>query len=92
MLVNMFINSKSENVGRFHLFKKITIDDKYLSVSPFNMDLIRMELIHHIPPLLKGNTYSISVNNKLHKTNIDVYFEYNKDIIRDLKIDKVLND
>jgi hypothetical protein len=57
-----------------------------------NMDDIRMFIIGYIPEDLKGEKYRISLSRRSDITNIDVYFDYNKYITRDLKIKKVLND
>lgn len=57
-----------------------------------NMDNVRFFLIDYIPDHLKGEEYRIRISEKYTIVTIDVYFEYNKYIARDLKIKKILND
>jgi hypothetical protein len=85
ILVNLFMNNSSD----YELF-----DTRFKVVyfNPINMDEIRKYIINYLPNYLKNQFYSISIIHKNEKTNINVYFEYNKNIIRDLKINRVLND
>ena len=85
ILVNLFMNNSSN----YELFDTRF---KVVDFNPMNMDKVRMYIINYLPIYLKNHFYSISIVHKNKKTNINVYFEYNKNIIRDLKINKVLND
>lgn len=85
ILVNLFMhNSKDHEVFDTRI--------KDVDFSPLNMDKVRMFIISYLPNYLVSHFYSISVVRKNKKTNINVHFEYNKDIVRDLNISKVLND
>ena len=85
ILVNLFMNNSSN----YELFDTRF---KLVDFNSINMDEIRMYIINYLPKYLKNQFYSISIVHKNEKTNINVYFEYNKNIIRDLKINKVIND
>jgi hypothetical protein len=85
ILVNLFINNSSD----YELFDTRF---KVIDFHPMNMDKVRMYILNYLPNYLKNQFYSISIVDKNDKTNINVYFEYNKNIIRDLKINRVLND
>jgi hypothetical protein len=84
ILVNLFVNNSSG----YELFDT---KSKVIDFNPTNMDEIRKYIINYLPDYLKSHFYSIFIINKSEKTNINVYFEYNKNIIRDLKINRVLN-
>lgn len=85
ILVNLFMYNSSD----YELFDSRF---KVIDFNPMNMDKVRMYIFNYLPNYLKDQLYSISIVDKNDKTNINVYFEYNKNIIRDLKINRVLND
>jgi hypothetical protein len=78
---------------------KFTIDETKNFYPYFNMDKIRMFVIDCIPDYLKDIKYRISLrkedsfNNLINSENnldINVYFDRDKHIIRDMKIKKIL--
>ena len=91
MKINFFI-SDNESYQIFHNSGLIQIPNDLYSDWYLNMDDIRMFIIDYIPEDLKDEKYRISLSRKSDITNIDIYFDYNKYITRDLKIKKVLND
>lgn len=86
ILINLFIDNSVE----YELFDSRVPND--LKINTPNMDEIRKYIIGYLPKHLKEQYYSISVVIENNIININVFFEYNKNIIRDLKITKVLND
>jgi hypothetical protein len=88
MKVNFLI---SENES-YQIFHDSGLIQRANELYPLNMDDIRIFIIDYIPEYLKDEKYRISLSRKSDITKINVYFEYNKYITRDLKIKKVLND
>lgn len=86
ILINLFIDNSVE----YELFDSRVPND--LKIDTPNMDEIRKYIIGYLPKHLKEQYYSISTVIENNIININVYFDYNKNIIRDLKITKVLND
>lgn len=84
ILINLFINTGKDN----ELF---ATDIKSIDFNPLNMDKIRYFIIKYLPKNLTDKFYNISIVNKNKKTTIGIYFEYNIDMIRELKINKLLN-
>lgn len=86
ILINLFIDNSVE----YELFDSRVPND--LKIDTPNMDEIRKYIIGYLPKHLKEQYYSISAVIENNIININVFFEYNKNILRDLKITKVLND
>lgn len=86
ILINLFIDNSVE----YELFDSRVPND--LKIDTPNMDEIRKYIIGYLPKHLSEQYYSISTVIENNIININVFFEYNKNILRDLKITKVLND
>lgn len=87
--IRLFVADKDNNVyNEFHNdIIKLEGDHNAL-----NMDNAKMFIIKYLPDYLKSEYYRLSLSSKNSVENIDVYFDYNKYITRDLRIKKVLDD
>jgi hypothetical protein len=87
-----FLISDNISYQIFHNSGLIKMPKNLYSDWYLNMDDIRIFIIDYIPEDLKDEKYTISLSRKSDITNIDVYFDHNKYITRDIKIKKLLND
>lgn len=93
MRIDLYIR-KQDNSNLFELF-----DSKYVKYDNqnLNLDKIRIFLINLFNDRFKNSEYKIKVNsykfgqeNKIEKTVVSVFFEYDKEIKREFRIKKVL--